>query len=78
MEEAALEPDAGLDAGESLVDDVAVVLARVLKDVEHDLSTGGTPPREPAAVVNAALGRARLLDRLRSWEWRSVGSRPAA
>ncbi|MFC4428049.1 hypothetical protein [Deinococcus navajonensis] len=68
----------GLDAGESLADDVGVVLARVLADVRHDLSNGTTPPRKPAAVVNAALTRAGLLDRLRSWEWRVVGSRPAA
>lgn len=68
----------GIDAGESLVDDVAFVLARVLADVRHDLTMGGTPPKKPAAVVNAALGRAGLLDRLRAWEGQSVGSRPAA
>lgn len=68
----------GIDAGESLADDAGAVLARVLGDVQHDLTSGGTPPRKPAAVVNAALGRAGLLDQLRAWEHRGVGSRPAA
>ena len=68
----------GIDAGVSLADDVGAVLARVLGDVQHDITAGGTPPKKPAAVVNAGLSRAGLLDQLRAWEFRAVGSRPAA
>jgi hypothetical protein len=68
----------GIDAGESLAEDVGALLARVLRDVQHDLSSGGTPPRKPAAMVNAALQREHLWDRLRAWEFRAVGARPSA
>lgn len=68
----------GIDAGVNLADDVGAVLARVLGDLQHDISMGGTPPRKPAAVVNAGLQRAGLLDQLRAWEGLTVGSRPAA
>lgn len=41
-----------------MVEDVAVILTRVLSDVQHGLTTGSPPPGKPAAVVNAALSRA--------------------
>nr|UVZ00229.1 Initiation of plasmid replication [synthetic construct] len=62
------------DAGRDVSDDVGAVLVRVLRDVKHDQTAGGTPPRNLAAVVNAAL--ADLLGRLREYEGQRVGVRP--
>lgn len=62
------------DAGANFADDVGAVLVRVLRDTKHDQSEGRTPPRNLAAVVNAAL--ADLLDKLRAYEFRRVGVRP--
>lgn len=64
------------DAGRDVSDDVGAVLVRVLRDVKHDQTAGGTPPRNPAAVVNAALGAAGLLSLLREYDFRRVGVHP--
>lgn len=62
------------DAGADLSDDVGAVLVRVLRDLKHDQTAGVPLPRNPAAVVNAALGD--LLSRLREFDFRRVGVRP--
>ena len=66
----------GIDAGVNLADDAGAVLARILGDLRHDLTTGGTPPRSPAAVANAALEEIRA--HLGLFKDQRVGVRPAA
>lgn len=68
----------GIDAGTDLSDDVGAVLAVVLRDVLDDQRAGDCTLKKPAAKANAALQRAGLLDLLRGYEYRTVGSRPAA
>ena len=66
----------GIDAGVNLTDDAGAILARILGDLRHDLTTGGTPPKSPAAVANAALEDLRA--HLSMFKENPVGSRPAA
>lgn len=66
----------GIEAGCDLSDDVGAVLVRVLRDVQHDLSLGGTTVRNVGRVVNRALSESGLLDLLRGYEHRRVGVRP--
>lgn len=66
----------GIDAGTDLSQDAGAILSRVLVDVQHDLSSGGKPPRSPAAVANAALEAIRA--HLELFKDNTVGTRPDA